>query len=42
MSMGGSADVFGFERAILRAMEEVQSEVLQRLMQRFGTTEAAA
>ena len=38
----GSADVFGFERAILRAMEEVQSEVLQRLMQRFGTTEAAA
>jgi glycerol-3-phosphate acyltransferase PlsX len=38
----GSADVFAFERAILRAMEEVQNEVLQRLMQRFGTAEAAA
>jgi len=38
----GSADAFAFERAILRAMEEIQNEVLQRLMQRFGTAEAAA
>ncbi len=38
----GSADVFAFERAIVRAMEEVQNEVLQRLMQRFGTAEEAA
>ena len=38
----GSADAFAFERAILRAMEEVQNEVLQRLTQRFGTAEAAA
>ena len=38
----GSADAFAFERAIVRAMEEVQNEVLQRLMQRFGTAEAAA
>jgi glycerol-3-phosphate acyltransferase PlsX len=37
----GSADVFGFERAIWRAMEEVRNEVLHRLMQRFGGTEAA-
>lgn len=36
----GSADAFGFERAILRAVEEVQSDVLQRLMQRFGTVAA--
>jgi len=32
----GSADVFGFERAIERAMEEVRNEVLHRLMRRFG------
>jgi glycerol-3-phosphate acyltransferase PlsX len=38
----GSADAFAFERAIVRAMEEVQNEVLQRLVQRFGTAEAAA
>ena len=38
----GSADAFAFERAIVRAMEEVQNEVLQRLMERFGTAEAAA
>lgn len=38
----GSADAFAFERAILRAMEEIQNEVLQRLMQRFGTAEEAA
>jgi glycerol-3-phosphate acyltransferase PlsX len=38
----GSADAFAFERAILRAMEEIQNDVLQRLMQRFGTAEAAA
>ena len=37
----GSADAFAFERAIVRAMEEVQNEVLQRLMQRFGTEAAA-
>jgi glycerol-3-phosphate acyltransferase PlsX len=35
----GSADVFGFERAIERAMEEVRNEVLHRLMQRFGQAE---
>jgi len=35
----GSADVFGFERAIERAMEEVRNEVLHRLMLRFGTAE---
>jgi glycerol-3-phosphate acyltransferase PlsX len=38
----GSADVFAFECAIGRAVEEVRSNVLQRLMQRFGQTEAAA
>jgi len=32
----GSADIFGFERAIERATEEVRNEVLHRLMQRFG------
>src|SRR5258708_6352855 len=32
----GSADVFGFERAIERAMEEVRNEVLHRLMRRLG------
>src|SRR2546423_13832865 len=32
----GSADVFGFERAIERAMEEVRNEVLHRLMRRVG------
>jgi glycerol-3-phosphate acyltransferase PlsX len=37
----GSADVFAFERAILRGMEEVQNDVLQRLMQRFGTAAVA-
>jgi len=35
----GSADAFGFERAIERAMEEVRNEVLHRLMLRFGTAE---
>src|SRR5213592_2084860 len=35
----GSADVFGFERAIERAMEEVRNEVLHRLMRRFGQAE---
>jgi glycerol-3-phosphate acyltransferase PlsX len=35
----GSADVFGFERAIERAMEEVRNEVLHRLMLRFGQAE---
>ena len=35
----GSADAFGFERAIERAMEEVRNEVLQRLMRRFGHVE---
>src|SRR5256885_13744684 len=35
----GSADVFGFERAIERAMEEVRNEVLHRLMRRFGQGE---
>jgi glycerol-3-phosphate acyltransferase PlsX len=37
----GSADVFGFERAIARAVEEVRNEVLHRLMLRFGSAEAA-
>ncbi len=36
----GSADVFGFERAIERATEEVRNEVLRRLMLRFGSTES--
>jgi glycerol-3-phosphate acyltransferase PlsX len=35
----GSADAFGFERAIERAMEEVRNEVLHRLMLRFGKAE---
>jgi glycerol-3-phosphate acyltransferase PlsX len=35
----GSADVFGFARAIERATEEVRNEVLHRLMRRFGETE---
>ncbi len=35
----GSADVFGFERAIERAVEEVRNEVLHRLMLRFGQVE---
>jgi len=35
----GSADVFGFEHAIERAMEEVRNEVLHRLMLRFGPAE---
>jgi glycerol-3-phosphate acyltransferase PlsX len=35
----GSADAFGFERAIERAMEEVRNEVLHRLMLRFGEAE---
>jgi fatty acid/phospholipid biosynthesis enzyme len=35
----GSADVFGFERAIERATEEVRNEVLHRLMRRFGQFE---
>jgi fatty acid/phospholipid biosynthesis enzyme len=38
----GSADAFGFECAVRRAIEEAQNQVLQRLMQRFGTAEAAA
>jgi glycerol-3-phosphate acyltransferase PlsX len=33
----GSADALGFARAIERAAEEVRNEVLQRLMQRFGS-----
>jgi glycerol-3-phosphate acyltransferase PlsX len=37
----GSADIFGFARAIERAMEEVRNEVLQRLMRRFGEAEQA-
>jgi phosphate acyltransferase len=37
----GSADAFAFECAIGRAVEEVNSEVLQRLMQRFGTEKVA-
>jgi glycerol-3-phosphate acyltransferase PlsX len=37
----GSADAFGFERAIERATEEVRNEVLHRLMLRFGSGEAA-
>jgi glycerol-3-phosphate acyltransferase PlsX len=37
----GSADVFGFGRAIDRAAEEVRNEVLKRLMLRFGSVEAA-
>jgi glycerol-3-phosphate acyltransferase PlsX len=35
----GSADAFGFARAIERAAEEVRNEVLQRLMLRFGSAE---
>jgi len=38
----GSADTFGFECSILRAVDEAQNQVLQRLMQRFGAEEAAA
>jgi glycerol-3-phosphate acyltransferase PlsX len=38
----GSADAFGFERAIERALEEVRNEVLHKLMRRFGSAEAAA
>jgi len=37
----GSADIFGFERAIERAAEEVRNEVLHRLMRRFGEAEQA-
>lgn len=37
----GSADIYGFERAIERAMEEVRNEVLHRLMLRFGPVETA-
>lgn len=36
----GSADAFAFEQAICRALDEVKSEVLQRLMQRLGDTTA--
>jgi phosphate acyltransferase len=36
----GAADVFGFERAIERAMDEVRNEVLHRLMRRFGSPES--
>lgn len=35
----GSTDVFGFARAIERAMEEVRNDVLHRLMRRFGEVE---
>jgi phosphate acyltransferase len=35
----GSADAFGFGRAIERAAEEVRNEVLKRLMARFGSVE---
>jgi glycerol-3-phosphate acyltransferase PlsX len=35
----GSADAFGFERAIERAAEEVRNEVLHRLTQRLGQAE---
>jgi len=35
----GSADVFGFARAIERALEEVRNEVLHRLIRRFGEIE---
>ena len=37
----GSADVFGFARAIERAVEEVRNDVLHRLIQRFGEVERA-
>jgi glycerol-3-phosphate acyltransferase PlsX len=37
----GSADVLGFARAIERAAEEVRNDVLHRLMQRFGSAQAA-
>jgi glycerol-3-phosphate acyltransferase PlsX len=37
----GSADAFSFERAIGRATDEVRTQVLARLMQRFGAEEAA-
>lgn len=36
----GSADAFGFERAIERAMEEVRNEVVHRLSLRFGSAES--
>ncbi|HZR68958.1 MAG TPA: phosphate acyltransferase PlsX [Burkholderiales bacterium] len=36
----GSADAFGFRRAIERAAEEVRNEVLKRLIMRFGPIEA--
>ena len=35
----GSADVFGFARAIERALEEVRNDVLHRLIRRFGEIE---
>jgi glycerol-3-phosphate acyltransferase PlsX len=35
----GSADIFSFERAIERAMQEVRNEVLRRLMLSFGSKE---
>ena len=35
----GSADVFGFARAIERAVEEVRNDVLHRLIRRFGEIE---
>lgn len=38
----GSADAFGFECSILRAVDEARNQVLQRLMRRFGAAEAAA
>ena len=37
----GSADTFGFECSILRAVDEARNQVLQRLIQRFGAEEAA-
>lgn len=38
----GSADPFAFECAIGRAVDEIRSDVLQRLMQRFGSAGAVA
>ena len=35
----GAADVFGFARAIERALEEVRNDVLHRLIRRFGEVE---
>ena len=37
----GSADAYGFERAIERAIDEVRNEVLRRLMLSFKSSESA-